>query len=67
MGSTGNRGGQRSNLTSASGRKERSPTNSAHSGSRADPSHTTRKARDERTQKAATQQRNAAKKTVKKK
>lgn len=33
-------GGQRGNITSASGRKERSPTSRGQSGSRVEPSHT---------------------------
>lgn len=47
------KGGQRSNTTSASGRKERSPTRTPHAGSRSDPSHAVEKARGERAKKAA--------------
>ena len=53
MASIGNKGGQRGNTTSASGRKERSPTSTPHTGSRADPSHVTEKARNDRAKKAA--------------
>lgn len=45
--------GQRSNLTSSSGRKQRSPTSTAHRGSRVEPSHITEKARATRTKKSA--------------
>jgi hypothetical protein len=45
--------GQRDNLSSASGRKERSATSASHTGSRVEPSHTTDKARELREQKIA--------------
>ena len=54
MASIGNKGGQRTNTTSASGRKERSPTSTPRTGSRVDPSHTVDKARTDREKKAAT-------------
>ncbi len=64
MASIGNKGGQRTNNTSASGRKERSPTSRPHSGSRVDPSHTVEKAREDRAKKSATTAKNAATKTA---
>lgn len=53
-------GGQRGNITSASGRKERSPTSRSQSGSRVEPSHTSGK-------KQATAAKTAAKKAAGKK
>lgn len=47
----GQSGGQRQNLTSASGSKERSPTSSSHTGSRVEPSHGVDKAREFREKK----------------
>lgn len=45
--------GQRDTLTSASGRKQRSETMIAHTGSRVEPSHVIERARDTREKKAA--------------
>lgn len=54
-GNKGNKkGGQRTNTTSASGRKTRTPTTPSGKGSRVEPSHLTEKAREVRAQKAAT-------------
>lgn len=44
-GSSGKSGPQRTNLGSASGAKERSPTMNTHKGSRVEPSHTNQKQR----------------------
>lgn len=70
-GTKGNKkGGQRTNTTSASGRKTRTPTTPSGKGSRVEPSHLTEKAREVRAQKAATQKaapkKAASRKTVKK-
>ncbi len=46
--------GQRTNTTSASGRKQRSESSSPHRGSRVEPSHVTEKVRNVRDKKAAT-------------
>jgi hypothetical protein len=53
MASIGNKGGQRRDTNSSSGRKQRSPTSRAASGSRVDPSHTKEKAREDRAKKTA--------------
>ena len=57
MGSTGQSrsksGGQRSNTTSASGQKKRSPTSKSSTGSRVEPSHTADKIRTVREKKAS--------------
>lgn len=57
MGSTGQSkgksGGQRTNTTSASGQKKRSPTSKSSTGSRVEPSHTTEKARTVREKKSS--------------
>lgn len=45
--------GQRTNTTSATGRKERSPTSTPHTGSRVEPSHGTQQARTKRAAKTA--------------
>jgi hypothetical protein len=45
-GTSGKTGGQRTNTTSASGRKGRSPTSTAHTGSRVEPSHVNEKLRE---------------------
>ncbi len=50
--SSGKKGGQRSNLSSGSGRKKRSPTSTARKGSRVDPSHEVEHKREERAKKA---------------
>ena len=55
MATTSRSGGQRPNLSSPSGRKQRSPTTIAHTGSRADPSHTAEQARETRIKKSAKQ------------
>lgn len=47
MGMVGNTGGQRNDMGSGSGRKERSPTMTTHSSSRAEPSHVQEKAHDD--------------------
>ncbi len=48
MAGTSNKGGgQRNNITSASGQKQRSPTSVPHTGSRVEPSHVERKTRSE--------------------
>jgi hypothetical protein len=52
MAGSGKQGGQRGNLSSSSGRKQRSETSSSHGGSRVDPSHMTERARTEREKKA---------------
>jgi len=63
MAGSGMKGGQRGNLSSPSGRKERSATRSSPVGSRVDPSHVKELARETREKKAAS----ALKKTGKKK
>ena len=63
MAGTSKQGGQRSNTTSGSGRKQRSPTSTSHKGSRVEPSHVTELAREVREKKAI----KAAKKPAKKK
>jgi len=55
--------GQRTNTTSASGRKERSATSTSHGGSRVEPSHVLEHAREER---AKTVTRKSAGKVAKK-
>jgi len=46
MAGIGNKGGgQRTQITSSSGRKERSPTSTSHTGSRVEPSHVHEKER----------------------
>ena len=65
MAGVSNSGGQRGNLSSGSGRKERSPTSTSHKGSRVDPSHLTEKARDTRAKKVATAVKAADKKAAK--
>lgn len=64
MGTSSRAGGQRSNTTSASGRKTRSATSTSHKGSRVEPSHITEQSRETREKKSAPR---AAKKTAKKK
>lgn len=64
MAGSGKQGGQRGNLSSGSGRKERSATSNAHKGSRVEPSHLTEQAREVREKKAT---KKAAKKAPKKK
>ncbi|GEM_PF-2022366 len=46
MASIGKSGGQRNNITSASGQKARSPTSTSHKGSRVEPSHVNDQVRD---------------------
>ena len=46
MAGSGMKGGQRGNLSSSSGRKQRSETSTSHKGSRVDPSHVTEQARE---------------------
>ena len=53
MARVGKQGGQRGNTTSASGRKERSPTSKSHKGSRVEPSHLLEHTREVREKKAA--------------
>ena len=60
MATTSRSGGQRSNLSSPSGRKQRSPTTIGHTGSRVDPSHTAEQAREARAKKSAQQPKAAA-------
>lgn len=43
---------QRTNLSTATGAKKRTPTSRPHTGSRVDPSHTVKKARTTRAKKA---------------
>lgn len=64
MASSGKHGGQRNDLSSASGRKERSPTATTNKGSRVEPSHTHEQVRDDRAKAAA---KKVAKKAAKKK
>lgn len=54
MAATSKKGGQRTNLSSGSGRKKRSPTSTARKGSRVDPSHEVEHKREERAKKAGT-------------
>lgn len=49
----GTEAGQRSNLSSGSGRKKRSPTSTSRKGSRVDPSHQIELKREQRAKKAA--------------
>jgi len=65
IGNQGRGGGQRGNMSSRSGRKQRSQTRSPHSGSRVDPSHTLQKARTDRDKKFASRASAAAKKAAK--
>lgn len=58
-----NMGGQRGNLSSASGRKGRSATSTSHKGSRVEPSHVNEKSGDDR--KRAAERKDAAAKTRK--
>ncbi len=60
MATTSRSGGQRNNLSSSSGRKQRSPTTIAHTGSRVDPSHTAEQAREAREKKSAKQPKKSA-------
>lgn len=60
MATTSRAGSQRSNLSSSSGRKQRSPTNIGHTGSRVDPSHTAEAIRETREKKTAKQPKKAA-------
>ncbi len=60
MATTSRSGGQRPNLSSPSGQKQRSPTTIGHTGSRVDPSHTAEAARDTRAKKTAKQAKKAA-------
>jgi hypothetical protein len=46
-------GGQRSNMTSASGQKSRSATSNSHVGSRVEPSHVTEHGRQVKSKKSA--------------
>jgi hypothetical protein len=48
-----NQGGQRGNITSASGKKARSPTSTSHKGSRVEPSHVHEKQHAEELKAAA--------------
>lgn len=66
MAGVSNSGGQRGNLSSGSGRKERSPTSAAHKGSRVEASHLVEKARGDRAKKVATVAKAASKKAAKK-
>jgi len=52
MAHVNNQGGQRKNLSSGTGRKERSPTSHGQTGSRADPSHTNEQKKEDRVKKA---------------
>lgn len=60
MATTSRSGGQRPNLSSPSGRKQRSPTTIGHTGSRVDPSHTAEAIRETREKKTAKQPKKAA-------
>ena len=52
MAQVNNPGGQRGNLSSGTGRKERSPTSHGQTGSRADPSHTNEQTKEAGTKKS---------------
>lgn len=52
-GSKGKSGGQRGNLASGSGRKQRSTTSTSHKGSRVEPSHTAERSHNDRARMAA--------------
>ena len=60
MATTSRSGGQRPNLSSPSGQKQRSPTTIGHTGSRVDPSHTAEQSREAREKKTAKQPKTAA-------
>jgi hypothetical protein len=60
MGTTSRSGGQRSNLASSSGKKQRSPTSHGQTGSRVDPSHTTEHTREVREKKTVRQAKSVA-------
>ncbi len=60
MAGSGMKGGQRGNLSSTSGRKQRSATRSSPVGSRVDPSHVKELAREKREKKAASALKKAA-------
>lgn len=55
MGTTSRSGGQRSNLSSSTGQKRRSPTSHGQTGSRVDPSHTAEQTRATREKRTARQ------------
>jgi hypothetical protein len=63
MGTIGGKGGQRGNLSSGSGRKQRSPTSKGQSASRSDPSHTNEQSKADRSKKPAAAK-SSAKKTT---
>lgn len=52
MAKVNNPGGQRGNLSSNTGRKERSPTSHGQTGSRADPSHTNDQNKNDKAKKS---------------
>ena len=64
--STARKAGQRSNLTTG-GAKSRSPVSTSHKGSRVEPSHITKKSRDDREKKVAAAAKKVAKKAAKRK
>jgi hypothetical protein len=61
MAGTSKNGGQRTNTTSGSGRKERSPTSPGHKGSRVEPSHLSNQASEERDKKLVRDEKTVAK------